>query len=83
MATLQELCMWSLMSVKYRLGGGVAVDEQSSNDHQFYATFNFKKLDLKIKWLNGWCCFGCCLTQTRRLLLYSKAYLRLLLKKIL
>lgn len=33
MATLQELCKRSLMSVKYRLGDGIAVAEKFSNNH--------------------------------------------------
>lgn len=64
MAILPEMCKWSLMSAKYRLGDGMAVDEKCSHNHYFYATFNFKRLDLKIKQLKGCCFFGCHLSKT-------------------
>lgn len=65
-AILLEMCKWSLMSAKYRLGDGMAVDEKCSHNHYFYATFNFESLDLKIRQLKVCCCLGCYLNKTPR-----------------
>lgn len=68
MAILLEMCKWSLMSANYRLVDEkyMAIDEKCSHNHYFYATFNFKRLDLKNRQLKGCCCLACHLTKTPR-----------------